>query len=149
MSDVQQITQVGRELVDLSETGHLPKLEDRLARINKAWEELSSIAEQRLMTLPKYKAKLTEFEKSVDQMNSWLEEMEKETSAVSVGELDSARDKLGVSGVALRVCRHCVFLSTIFLARGASAYGSVHESVVILRSFRCHNILDPGSFSLH
>ena len=82
MSDVQQLTQVGRELVDLSETGQLENLEDRLTRINNAWEDLSSSAEQRLLTLPKYKAKLADFEKSVDQMNQWLEDMEKETTKV-------------------------------------------------------------------
>lgn len=96
MSDVQQLTQVGRELVDLSETGQLEALEDRLTRISNAWEDLSSMAEQRLMTLPKYKAKLAEFEKSVDQMNNWLEDMERETSAVHIVELESAQDKLGV-----------------------------------------------------
>lgn len=82
MSDVQQLTQVGRELVDLSETGQLENLEDRLTRINNAWEDLSSSAEQRLLTLPKYKAKLADFEKSVDQMNQWLEDMEQETTKV-------------------------------------------------------------------
>ncbi|KAK2570584.1 Dystrophin [Acropora cervicornis] len=82
MSDVQQLTQVGRELVDLSETGQLENLEDRLTRINIAWEDLSSAAEQRMLTLPKYKAKLADFEKSVDQMNHWLEDMEKETHKV-------------------------------------------------------------------
>lgn len=82
MSDVQQLTQVGRELVDLSETGQLDNLEDRLTRINNAWEDLSSAAEQRMLTLPKYKAKLADFEKSVDQMNQWLEDMERETNKV-------------------------------------------------------------------
>ena len=98
MSDVQQLTEVGRELVDLSETGQLPKLEDRLTKINNAWEDLSSAAEQRLLTLPKYKAKLADFEKSVDQMNQWLEDMEKETSKVHVKEeeVDSAKSKIDV-----------------------------------------------------
>ena len=99
MSDVQQLTQVGRELVDLSETGQLENLEDRLTRINNAWEDLSSAAEQRMMTLPKYKAKLADFEKSVDQMNQWLEDMEKETNKVrpKEEEADLAKNKIDVS----------------------------------------------------
>lgn len=99
MSDVQQLTQVGRELVDLSETGQLENLEDRLTRINNAWEDLSSAAEQRMLTLPKYKAKLADFEKSVDQMNQWLEDMEKETNKVhpKEEEVDLAKNKIDVS----------------------------------------------------
>ena len=99
MSDVQQLTQVGRELVDLSETGQLENLEDRLTRINNAWEDLSSAAEQRMLTLPKYKAKLADFEKSVDQMNQWLEDMEKETNKVRPKdeEADVAKNKIDVS----------------------------------------------------
>lgn len=96
MSDVQNLTQVGRELVDLSETGQLVNLEDRLTRINNAWEDLSSAAEQRMLTLPKYKAKLADFEKSVDQMNQWLEDMEKETNKVQpkLDEADVAKNKI-------------------------------------------------------
>ena len=99
MSDVQQLTQVGRELVDLSETGQLENLEDRLTRINNAWEDLSSAAEQRMLTLPKYKAKLADFEKSVDQMNQWLEDMERETNKVhpKEEEADLAKNKIDVS----------------------------------------------------
>lgn len=99
MSDVQQLTEVGRELVDLSETGQLENLEDRLTRINNAWEDLSSAAEQRMLTLPKYKAKLADFEKSVDQMNQWLEDMEKETNKVHPKdeEADVAKNKIDVS----------------------------------------------------
>ena len=99
MSDVQHLTQVGRELVDLSETGQLENLEDRLTRINNAWEDLSSAAEQRMLTLPKYKAKLADFEKSVDQMNQWLEDMEKETNKVhpKEEEVDLAKNKIDVS----------------------------------------------------
>lgn len=99
MSDVQQLTQVGRELVDLSETGQLDNLEDRLTRINNAWEDLSSAAEQRMLTLPKYKAKLADFEKSVDQMNQWLEDMERETNKVhpKEEETDLVKNKIDVS----------------------------------------------------
>ena len=103
MSDVQQLTQVGRELVDLSETGQLDNLEDRLTRINNAWEDLSSAAEQRMLTLPKYKAKLADFEKSVDQMNQWLEDMERETNKVhpKEEETDLVKNKIDVSFILL------------------------------------------------
>ena len=99
MSEVQQLTQVGRELVDLSETGQLGALEDRLTVINNDWEELSSLAEQRLTVLPKYKQKVSEFEKAVDQMNCWLEEIERETSEIKIHEdqLEQAEKRIDVS----------------------------------------------------
>ena len=99
MSEVQQLTQVGRELVDMSETGQLEALEDRLTVINNDWEELSSMAEQRLTVLPKYKQKVNDFEKAVDQMNCWLEEIERETSGMRINDdqLEETEKKISVS----------------------------------------------------
>ncbi|XP_048577310.1 dystrophin isoform X2 [Nematostella vectensis] len=94
LSEVQRLTELGRELVDLSETGQLESLEDRLTRINNTWEELSSLLEHRLTLLPKYKTQLKDFEKLVDQLNSWLDKMNKEADAVDMSRPDEARERI-------------------------------------------------------
>lgn len=134
MSDVQQLTQVGRELVDLSETGQLENLEDRLTRINNAWEDLSSAAEQRMLTLPKYKAKLADFEKSVDQMNQWLEDMEKETNKVRPKdeEADVAKNKIDVSFYWIMCLNTLSILQIECIPRGYRVYEQ--QNFVLIRN---------------
>lgn len=90
------MTEVGRELVDLSETGQLEALEDRLTRLNNTWEDLSSLLEHRLSLLPKYKTQIKDFERLVDQLNAWLDKMNAEANAVHMDQPEAAEQKIKV-----------------------------------------------------
>lgn len=96
LSEVQRLTEVGRELVDLSETGQLEALEDRLTHLNNTWEDLSSLLEHRLSLLPKYKTQIKDFESLVDQLNAWLDKMNAEANAVRTDDPEAAEQQIQV-----------------------------------------------------
>lgn len=96
LSEIQQLTEAGRELVDLSETGQLESLEDRLTQLNNSWEDLSSLLEHRLSLLPKYKTQVKDFERLVDQLNAWLDKMNAEANAVRTDQPEAAEHKIKV-----------------------------------------------------
>ena len=89
MAEVQSVSQKGRELVDLSETAQLDNLEERINHVNELWEDLSSLAEKRQTTLQHQKKQVSDFEKSVDDLNVWMEGVDKALAELDKNEIDN------------------------------------------------------------
>ncbi|XP_028414557.1 dystrophin-like isoform X10 [Dendronephthya gigantea] len=89
MAEVQSVSQKGRELVDLSETAQLDNLEDRINHVNELWEDLSSLAEKRQTTLQHQKKQVSDFEKTVDDLNVWVESIDKALAELDKNEIQN------------------------------------------------------------